>query len=203
MTGILVTMFFGQPFGGLIPGARGAVLAALMRTGAPLTGRQIHSLVGEDFSLWSVQAALKDLAQLGVVETHTVGRAGVHAINEQHVAVAPLRSLADPFDSLRTVVSEHAETGVEAIVIFGSVARGEATETSDIDLAVIADGSWNGQVGLEDAVRSRLGNECDVLVFSPAEFAALMRSGEPVVADIVRDGVTLVGSSPRANSKVA
>jgi hypothetical protein len=29
-------MFFGEPFGGIIPGARGAVLAALVRTGGPV-----------------------------------------------------------------------------------------------------------------------------------------------------------------------
>lgn len=37
-------MDFGEPFGGLIPGARGAALAALLRTGAPLTGRRVHAL---------------------------------------------------------------------------------------------------------------------------------------------------------------
>jgi hypothetical protein len=35
-------MFFGEPFGGVIPGARGAVLAVLLRTGEPMTGRQMH-----------------------------------------------------------------------------------------------------------------------------------------------------------------
>ena len=35
-------MYFGEPFGGLIPGSQGAVLSVLLRTDAPLTGRQIH-----------------------------------------------------------------------------------------------------------------------------------------------------------------
>src|SRR5665811_683962 len=46
-------MFFSEPFGGVIPGARGAVLAALLRTGEQLTGRQVHSLVSDDHRLWS------------------------------------------------------------------------------------------------------------------------------------------------------
>ncbi len=37
-------MLFSEPFGGVIPGARGAVLAALLRTDTPLTGRQVHAL---------------------------------------------------------------------------------------------------------------------------------------------------------------
>lgn len=193
-------MYFGQPFGGLLPGARGAVLSVLLRTDAPITGRQVHSLVSDDFSLWSVQEALKTLAQLGIIETQTIGRAGVHTVNDDHFAVAHLRALSDPLAALRSVIAEHVNDSVEAVVVFGSVARGEATETSDVDLAVIGASNWQGKTDLEDAVRSRLGNDCDVLVFTTEQFT---KSTEPVVADILNEGVALVGSMPRAKAGVA
>src|SRR5664279_550079 len=113
-------MFFSEPFGGVIPGARGAVLAALLRTGEQLTGRQVHSLVSDDHSLWSVQEALKTLTQLGLVESRTVGRAGVHTINEANAAIAPLRALADPIASLKAAVSEVIDSDVKAVILFGS-----------------------------------------------------------------------------------
>ena len=188
---------FGEPFGGIIPGARGAVLAALLRTGAPLTGRQVHNLVRDRFSLWPVQEALKDLADLGLVTTQTVGRAGVHSVNEAHVAVLHLRALLSPLVVLKTVVEEAVDDRVKAVVVFGSVGRGEASPDSDIDLAVIAKAGWDGRAALEDAIRSRLGNACDVVVFSTAEFTRLAAEGEPVVADIIVDGVPLIGSLPR------
>lgn len=53
-------MAFGEPFGGLMPGTRGAVLAGLLRTGAPLTGRRIHDLLG-GHRLRAVQQALRNL----------------------------------------------------------------------------------------------------------------------------------------------
>jgi hypothetical protein len=59
----------------------------------------VHGLVRDRFSLWPVQEALKDLTQLGLVTTETVGRAGVHSINEAHVAVEPLRMLLSPLAS--------------------------------------------------------------------------------------------------------
>ncbi|MEI5674967.1 MULTISPECIES: nucleotidyltransferase domain-containing protein [unclassified Nocardioides] len=189
-------MYFNQPFGGVMPGARGAVLAVLLRTGEPLTGRQIHGIVSDEHSLWSVQEALKALTDLGLVTSRTVGRAGIHEINEAHASVAPLRALLDPIASLRAAVSEAVGSEVEAVLLFGSIARGEATEASDVDLAVIAAASWGGRVELEDTVRARLGNDCDVLVFTPAEFAERAQEAEPVVADIVRDGVALVGRKP-------
>jgi predicted nucleotidyltransferase len=196
-------MFFGEPFGGVIPGARGTVLAVLLRTGEPLTGRQIHGIVSDDHSLWSVQEALKALTRLGLVETRTVGRAGVHVINEAHASIGPLRTLVDPMAALKAAVSEMVGRSVEAVLLFGSIARGEATVESDIDLAVIAAPSWEGRAELQDMVRARLGNDCDVLVFTPSEFARLATAHAPVVSDILRDGVALVGSKPQGKRGAA
>lgn len=201
MTGILFTMFFNEPFGGIVPGARGAVLATLLRTGSPLTGRQVHGLVSDDYSLSTVQEVLKVLAKLGLVETQTIGRAGVHAVNEDHVAVAPLRALLDPIGALRDAVTAVTGSEVSAVILFGSIGRGEATPDSDVDLAVIAPRGWGKRVELEESVRTRLGNDCDVLVFTRAEFDRLAVAGEPVVSDVLRDGFALIGAMPRVERR--
>lgn len=88
----------------------------------------------------------------GVITTETIGRAGVHRINENHEAVAPLRSLASPIEMLTRVVRD-AASNVEAVLVFGSVARGEARAESDIDLVVVAPESWDGR----DPARSDAG----------------------------------------------
>ena len=196
-------MLFSEPFGGVIPGARGAVFAALLRTDTPLTGRQIHALVSDDYSLWTVQEALKALTQLGIVNTQTIGRAGVHTINENHVSVAPLRALLDPISALTGTVREAVGNDVKTVILFGSIARGEANINSDVDLAVMAPAGWDGRADLEDAVRIRLGNNCDVLVFTPEDFNHLAHIGEPVVREILTSGVALIGSIPRMKSRVA
>ncbi|HWI00193.1 MAG TPA: nucleotidyltransferase domain-containing protein [Propionibacteriaceae bacterium] len=195
-------MLFSEPFGGVIPGARGAVLGALLRTDAPLTGRQIHALVSDDYSLWTVQEALKALTRLGLINTQTIGRAGVHTVNEDHVSVAPLRALLDPIAALTDTVRDAVGQEVQTVILFGSIARGEATIDSDVDLAVIAPADWDGRTELEDAVRIRLGNDCDVLVFTPEDFAR-SGTGEPVIREIVSAGVALLGSIPRIKSRVA
>jgi predicted nucleotidyltransferase len=196
-------MFFGEPFGGVIPGARGAVLAALLRTGEPMTGRQIHGLVSDDYSLWSVQEALKALTRLGLVETRTIGRAGVHTINEDHAFVPPLRTLVDPIAALQAAIGETIDPEVQAVILFGSIARGDPGVDSDVDLAVIAASTWDKRVELQDIVRIRLGNDCDVLLFTESEFGQRATEGEPVVSDILRDGVALVGTKPRIRTGAA
>ena len=199
---MVVFMLFGQPFGGVIPGVRGAVLAVLLRTGEPLTGRQVHGLLRDEHSLWAVQEGLRAWARLGVLQTVTVGRAVLHSVNEVHVAVPALRSLLDPVAALTAALGEHLDPQVQAVILYGSVARGEATAESDVDLAVIASAGWDQRVELEETVRSRLGNDCDVLVFTAARFRQLAASGEPVVADILADGIAVVGSMPRLRRRV-
>jgi predicted nucleotidyltransferase len=195
-------MLFGKPFGGVIPGVRGAVLASLLHTDVPLTGRQIYALVSEDYSLWTVQEALKALTQIGLVNTQTIGRAGVHTINEDHVSVAPLRALLDPITALTDTVREAVGDEVKTVILFGSIARGEPHIKSDVDLAVIAPTGWDGRTELEDAVRARLGNDCDVLVFTPEDFTH-QGPHEPVVREILTEGVALIGSIPRGKTGVA
>ena len=192
-----------EPFGGLIAGARGAVLSILLRTDARLTGRQVHALVSDRHSLWSVQEALKAWVQLGVVHTEIIGRAVVHTINEDHYTVVPLRSLLDPMAALTQTAAQIVGEDVEAVTVFGSVARGEANEGSDIDLAVIAQSGWDGRVDLEDAVRKRLGNDCDVLAFTPKDFTGLAAAHEPVVDAILVDGIPLIGTMPRVKDGAA
>ena len=179
------------------------MLAALLRTDTPLTGRQVHALVSDDYSLWTVQEALKALTQLGLVNTNTIGRAGVHTINEEHVSIAPLRFLLDPITALTDAVREAVGHDVKTVILFGSIARGEAKIDSDVDLAVIAAAGWDGRTDLEDAVRTRLGNNCDVLVFTSEDFTRLADTGEPVVREILTNGVALIGSIPRMKSGVA
>ena len=63
------------------------------------------------------------------------------------------------------------------MILFGSIARGGAKPDSDVDLSVIAEQGWDKRVELEDSIRSRLGNDCNVLVFTSAEFARLAAAG--------------------------
>jgi predicted nucleotidyltransferase len=146
-------------------------------------------------SLGAVQQALRDLERLGLVITDSVGRAGVHRINEDHEAVAALRSLASPLDMLARVVREEAPEA-QAVIVFGSIARGEAHADSDIDLVVVAPEGWEGRGDLRERVHTRLGNDCDVLHFTAQGLSHAAAEQEPVVAEILRDGIALVGRMP-------
>ena len=125
-------------------------------------GARVHNSVGPGHSLGAVQKGLRDLELVGLITTETIGRAGVHRINEEHDAISPLRALASPLDMLTRVAEEEAPAA-ESVIVFGLVPRGEAHAYSDIDLAVVAPEDWDGRADLAERAHARLGNKCDVL----------------------------------------
>jgi predicted nucleotidyltransferase len=102
-----------------------------------------------------------------------------------------------------TRVVREAATDVEAVIVFGSVARGEAHADSDIDLVVVAPETWGARAELQRTVQERLGNDCDVLHLTRGDFTLSPENREPLVAEILRDGLALVGAIPRPRRRKA
>ena len=83
--------------------------------------------------------------------------------------------------------------GVRAVVVVGSVARGDWHDDSDIDVLVVAD-------ELPPHPLDRLGTlpelprTVEPVVWTPSEFADRLRRGEPLTAEAREAGVWLRGS---------
>ncbi len=78
--------------------------------------------------------------------------------------------------------------GVKKAILFGSLARGDVAEASDIDLILIKETTKRFSDRLEEALLAldpRVG--LDILVYTPAEFEALLES-RPFIQDAVREG---------------
>jgi len=84
--------------------------------------------------------------------------------------------------------------GAQRIYLFGSCARGEADDESDVDLVVIHD------TELPFFDRLRQAAACadpdwpvDILVYTPAEFETMRRQGNAFAELVVDEGVLLHG----------
>jgi predicted nucleotidyltransferase len=83
---------------------------------------------------------------------------------------------------------------VEAIYVFGSVARGEAGGESDVDLAVLAPGRLASEARwrLQERVASRLGRDVDLVD---------LRSASTVMqVQVLRDGEVIHDARPTARA---
>ena len=90
----------------------GRALNSLGRTGPRKSEPERGTLIGLSSSAAAPQFSGRWNFGVGLVNSQTIGRAGVHTINEGHVSVAPLRVLLDPISTLTDRVREAVGHGV-------------------------------------------------------------------------------------------
>lgn len=77
-----------------------------------------------------------------------------------------------------------------AVILFGSRARGQHTEASDVDICLIAEDL--PEELLQRRYPTPLGyRSLSVFGFHPEEFLRLLREGNPFVLDIMHDGIVV------------
>ena len=118
--------------------------------GTTFSNRDLHRLTGKGMS--NVNASVQALEQLGVAGVDRDGRSNEVQINaarlvqsDDPVTTIPQSEYHDPVREVRDRITEEIGSDV-GIVLFGSVARGDADRASDIDVFVIVeDGRMEAQ----------------------------------------------------------
>jgi predicted nucleotidyltransferase len=195
-------MDFRRPLQIVTPTLDGDVLAVLAGAREEFTGRGIQRVLGRG-SEPGVRKAADRLVDQGVVLRRSAGRANLYSLNRDHLAAPYVEGLAalrtELVGRLRKAIAEWEEPA-RWVLLFGSVARGEADPKSDLDLLVVRDQGvnedatvWRDQVAtLENDAAAWTGNEARVLEYGEEDLAD--GSVAAVVEEALRDGVELDGS---------
>lgn len=195
-------MDFRHPFAVITPTLDGDVLSVLARADQEFSGRRIHKLVARG-SENGIRKAAERLVEQGVVNSRPAGRANLYRLNRSHLAARHIEGLA----FLRTQLFDQAQELVSAwtilprlVMVFGSVARGEAGPFSDLDLLVIRPAQvaedldeWREQLNrLEKEMTGWTGNDAHVLEYGEAD----LRDGavRGVIEVAIAEGVEVYGS---------
>jgi hypothetical protein len=194
-------MNLSQPVVSLIPVLAGPILTVLAATTRPLTGREVHRLLPVSASQPGVQSALTELAAHGLVLQTPSGNAILHELNRDHLLAPLIEQLptlrAAAFAAIADIIQDQAPAASRA-VLFGSVARGDADHTSDIDLALVwpddtdDDARETAAADIGGAVRRLTGNVCTPLQFTESDFASLPERAPQLHAELRADGVDLI-----------
>jgi predicted nucleotidyltransferase len=97
-----------------------------------------------------------------------------------------LVNVADAYEVVRTYPMESAE-----VYLFGSTARGEDNENSDVDLLVIGQIGANVQAGLKKSLMKKMGREANLVVYSRAQYSDLYRKDKAFYVSIETDKIKL------------
>lgn len=193
-------MTLSSPLEDLISPEKALILTVLERTGQPLTGRTIAALTGT-VSQSTTSRLLIQLGQRGLV----MQVPGGYELNRDHLSYRAIEALLGARDELQRRVREDVnawDSPPLSVILFGSAARRQDTPGSDIDLLVVRpttvsfdDQRWAMNVAnLSERVSRWCGSPCEVLEYSPDELAELTRIDDPLIASLIRDGITFVGA---------
>jgi predicted nucleotidyltransferase len=195
---------FSQPVRALVPGVQGRLLAALAETTAGLNLRTLARVAG--VSIAQASRVLSGLVELGVVERTDVPPAALFTLVREHVAARPIVDLVEARERLLDEMGRIAAAlpvSPESVIVFGSLARGEAGRASDIDAVVVRpadrdedDETWSSSIDRwRRAVRRASGNRVEVLEVGMAEVGPRLRGRQPLWRDVRRDGLVVHGWS--------
>lgn len=183
------------------------VLRELFRHGGELGAADVATRVG--LSPQHVRGVLAHLVRLGLVDRLGPGRARLYRARLAHPLAEPLAALfaaeEGRFAALLAAVRDAAAAARPrplAVWLYGSVARGEDTPESDVDLAVVArqEGDLDTTLGeLRERLRDTaeaLGVELALVGATPADVAR-GETGDIWWRNVVRDAVPVFGPDPR------
>jgi predicted nucleotidyltransferase len=201
-----------HPLRSLVPSLDWAVLEVLAGTESGLGASQIARL-SYDGSRSGQAPILDRLVRQGLVIAEPANQGFLYRLNRDHLLTPAILHAAGLRGRLLELLAERARQLTPMPMhasVFGSFARGEAGEESDIDLLLIAATDqdvteWESAIELiENAVRRWTGNSCSCMAFSLERLHKFFAQGEPIVESWAADGVLLMGDPlPRIAGEAA
>jgi predicted nucleotidyltransferase len=201
-------MDLGHPVNSIAPPLVARVLEVLSGTTRPLAGREIGRIIGKG-SPNGVWKALNRLEEQGVVLADHRSRATYYVANREHLAWPAIETLTQLRGELTARLGREVERWEVAALhasIFGSTARGDADQKSDVDLLLVQPENlddedaetWDAQVtSVRDAVRRWTGNRCQTFVVDTSRLGEHVRARDPLVRAWLDDEVLLSGTPIR------
>lgn len=142
---------------------------------------------------------LKLFESHGLLERVRVGRSDAWQLRRSNIIAGRLGSFfgrhtieAEAMDAVKKAILKHAGAGVEKIVLFGSVARGDERPDSDIDVFVVVKNEKDkarAELGLLDAaleLYDTVGNRLSTVVYTRKEAERKRDSG--LLKNIEKEG---------------
>jgi len=202
-------MHAGLPLRSIIPTIDAPVLTVLAGTTRPLSGRRVAALAGASHP--AVGAVLARLTEAGIVTATPQGPSVLYVANRDHLAWPAIETLTRlrgaALDLMRDSIGSWPIAPRTAL-LFGSFARADGDDSSDIDLLVVppsmpsgaraAQGwqqRWEHQVvELQELVQHATGNHVQVLDEDLGKLRRRVQAADPILDSWRADGLVLAGS---------
>ena len=151
-----------------------------LRTEKKLTQHQTAEILG--ISLRSFQSYENDEEKIGTIKYNYILEKleALNPIDEEH-------GVLDLDDIIKICSSVFSDYAVHYCILFGSYAKGNAMETSDVDLLISSDVKGLKFFGMVEKLRTSLHKKVDVLSLEQ------LKDNLELTNEILRDGIRIYG----------
>ena len=181
------------------------------RQGLKATGREIAKLSG--YSVPSTHESLKDLNSHNILNLEVIGKQHIYALNEDNRIVKKiLRPMFEAEGNVKGeirdfIVEELKRAGIKkeivSIILYGSVQKDEASQKSDVDVAVVVEKAVNVQRVADIFIspitvkfKSYFGAQLDPYIKSAADFRSRLKKNLAPVSTLMKSYTVLHGKEP-------
>lgn len=162
------------------------------------TTREVALTIGQ--SLGTVHPSLGQLLGTRIILTRRVGRSRVVRINRAHPLYTILASLfrkegSALTDIARAFADALPAGGIEAAILYGSVARGQPGERSDVDVLVILDDRRKASAvrRIAASMLDRFDINVSPMILTSGEVVRRLAAFDPLLQTIAAEGRLLRG----------
>ncbi len=195
-----------HPLGSVSGASQFRMLKALALSQHPLSGVELAERSG--IHQTTVSKYVVPMIDSGLVDSHRIGRTYQYKLPDDNLLAEKLLQLfqadanlvphfRDEFQDFTKDLIEKGKIKREDLVstyLFGSVARGEDKPDSDIDLFVLAAGhKLRIKKELFNFTDTTMGKTVNLHVVDEKEFKELVREGNTLIDELLRDGIRLLG----------
>lgn len=184
------------PVTALVGGARGRLLETVARVGRAFSIRQLAEMAG--IAHPQASELLREFEGMGLVRSQRVGRSIAYEPVDGNVLLELLRRIAMLRDEIVERLREETAGAPKhlTVAVFGSVARGGATDGSDLDLLVVGGEAPDTEAWTEVFLRRATeisGMPVNALKYSREEWNEAKSRRDLITEEILDGSILLVG----------
>lgn len=147
----------------------------------------------------SVSVELNNLLNIGLVKKRISGKQHYYSANTQHQIFGELQSIFTKTIGIKNIIAECLEPFKSDILfsfIYGSIAKGNATSTSDVDLLIIGNASSRKISHALINAGAELNREINFSIFKKDEFLQRLENKDHFITSIIKEPTIFVIGNP-------
>jgi len=155
-----------------------------------------------DFSVGNIRRELIKLESTGLFLSENKGNLVYYSLNQSYLLFKELNSIILKTSGVPKIIQNILEKfkGISQAFIYGSFAKGEEREGSDIDLLIIGEVDEDKLIEEMGKLERKIQREINYAIYGKEDFKKKKEGGNPFILDILKEKkIFLIGDEKRTH----